>query len=97
MSGLCAVPRITGRSGVSARARCARTRSSSIAALICSSGITEILFSSCDVRNPSKKNITGTRASSVAACATSARSCASCTEAAASIAKPTMRALITSE
>ena len=56
-----------------------------------------ILFSSCDVRNPSKKNITGTRDSSVAICATSARSCDSCTEVAASIAKPTIRALITSE
>ena len=97
MSGLWAVPRMTGRSGVSPRARWARTRSSSIAARICSSGIRLILFSSCDVRNPSKKNSTGTRDSSVATCATSARSCASCTDDAASIAKPTMRALITSE
>ena len=55
------------------------------------------MFSSCDVRNPSKKKITGTRDSSVATCATSARSCDSCTEVAASIANPTMRALITSE
>ena len=55
------------------------------------------MLSSCDVRNPSKKNITGTRASSVATCATSARSCASCTDDAASIPQPTIRALITSE
>ena len=57
----------------------------------------EILFSSCEVRKPSKKYMIGTRDSSVTTCATSARSCASCTDAAASIAKPVMRALITSE
>ncbi len=64
---------------------------------MCASGMSVILFSSCDVRNPSKKNINGTLDSRVAACATSAKSCASWTDAAASIPKPVMRALITSE
>ncbi len=66
-------------------------------ARICASGMTAILFSSWEVRKPSKKKMTGTRDSSVAACAINARSCASCTDAAASIAKPVIRALITSE
>ena len=39
----------------------------------------------------------GTRASKVAACATSARSCASCTDAALSKAKPVARTAMTSE
>ncbi len=55
------------------------------------------MFSSCDVRNPSKKCTNGTRVWSVAACATSARSWASCTEAEASSAKPVWRTAITSE
>ncbi len=55
------------------------------------------MFSSCEVRKPSKKCTNGTRVRSVAACATSARSCASCTDAAASSAKPVWRTAITSE
>ena len=55
-----------------------------------------ILSISCDVRKPSKKWRNGTRARSVAACATSAKSCASWTEPAASIAQPVVRACITS-
>ena len=53
-------------------------------------------FTSCEVRKPSKKCRNGTRARSVAACATSAKSCASCTDDAHSIAKPVVRAAITS-
>ena len=56
-----------------------------------------MVFSSCEVRKPSKKCRNGTRVRSVAACAMSARSCASCTEAAASSAKPVCRTAITSE
>ncbi len=55
------------------------------------------MFSSCDVRNPSKKCTNGTRVASVAACATRARSWASWTEAEASSAKPVCRTAITSE
>ena len=55
------------------------------------------MFSSCEVRNPSKKCTNGTRVASVAACATSARSCASCTDAEASCANPVCRTAITSE
>ncbi len=55
------------------------------------------MFSSCDVRNPSKKCTNGTRVDSVAACATSARSWASWTEAEASSANPVWRTAITSE
>ena len=55
------------------------------------------MFSSCEVRNPSKKCTNGTRVASVAACATSARSCASWTDAEASIAKPVWRTAMTSE
>ena len=55
------------------------------------------MFSSCEVRNPSKKCTNGTRVRSVAACATSAMSCASCTDADASRAKPVWRTAITSE
>ena len=55
------------------------------------------MFSSCEVRNPSKKCTNGTRVWSVAACATSARSWASWTEAEASSAKPVWRTAITSE
>jgi hypothetical protein len=55
------------------------------------------VFSSCEVRNPSKKCTNGTRVRSVAACATRARSCASCTDAEASSAKPVCRIAITSE
>jgi hypothetical protein len=55
------------------------------------------VFSSCEVRNPSKKCTNGTRVASVAACATSARSCASWTDAEASSANPVCRTAITSE
>ncbi len=55
------------------------------------------MFSSCEVRNPSKKCTNGTRVESVTACATSARSCASWTDAEASSAKPVCRTAITSE
>jgi len=56
-----------------------------------------ILATSCEVRNPSKKCRKGTRARSVAECATAARSCASCTDPEASRAKPVWRQAITSE
>ena len=55
------------------------------------------MFSSCEVRKPSKKCTNGTRVASVAACATSARSCASCTDVEASSANPVCRTAITSE
>ena len=55
------------------------------------------MFSSCDVRKPSKKWMNGTRAFKVAACAISAKSCASCTLPEASMAKPVARVAITSE
>ncbi len=55
------------------------------------------MFSSCEVRKPSKKCRNGTRVRSVAACATRARSCASWTEADASSANPVWRTAITSE
>ena len=55
------------------------------------------MFSSCEVRKPSKKWTNGTRVRSVAACATSARSCASCTDADESSAKPVCRTAMTSE
>ena len=55
------------------------------------------MFSSWEVRNPSKKCTNGTRVAIVAACATSARSWASCTDAEESIANPVCRTAITSE
>ena len=54
------------------------------------------MFTSCEVRKPSKKWRNGTRERSVAAWATSAKSWASWTEPAASIAQPVARACITS-
>jgi hypothetical protein len=57
----------------------------------CSTGTT-----SWEVRKPSKKCMTGTRDSSVAACAISAMSITSCTEFDDSIAQPVARQLITS-
>ena len=51
---------------------------------------------SCEVRKPSKKCSTGTRESSVTACAMAAKSCASCTDADDSIEKPVPRTAITS-
>ena len=56
-----------------------------------------MVFSSCEVRKPSKKWMKGTRERSVAAWATSARSWASWTESDARSAKPVPRAAITSE
>ena len=88
---------MNGRSGDSARPRCARTSSSGTSARTSSSESSSIVFSSCEVRNPSKKCTNGTRVRSVAACATSARSWASCTDAEASSAKPVWRTAITSE
>ncbi len=97
MSGFCAVPRSTGWSGVSARARwLAIAVSSIIAASIVSSSVA-IFAISWDVRNPSKNDRNGIRARSVAACATQARSCASWTLPAHSIAKPVDRHVMTSE
>ena len=97
MSGFCAVPRMNGRSGDRDRARCARTSSSEISARTSSSSSISIVWSSCEVRKPSKKCTNGTRVSSVAAWATSARSWASWTDAAESSAKPVWRTAITSE
>ena len=88
---------MNGRSGESARPRCARTSSSGTSARRSSSESISIVFSSCEVRNPSKKCTNGTRVASVAACATSARSWASWTDAEASSAKPVWRTAITSE
>ncbi len=56
-----------------------------------------MVFSSCEVRKPSKKWTNGTRVRSVAAWATSARSWASCTEAEDSSANPVWRTAMTSE
>src|SRR5579875_1484098 len=85
-----------GCSGLSARARCARTRSSRIMLRISSSESKYRVLSSCDVRKPSKKCRKGTRDFSVAAWAISAESWASCTEPDASMAKPALRTAITS-
>ena len=95
-SGFWALPRSIGRSGSSPRERCACTRSSSIMALICSTVGSSTVFSSWLVRNPSKKCRKGTRQASVAACAMTAMSAASCTLGEQSIAKPVVRAAITS-
>ena len=54
------------------------------------------MFSSCEVRKPSKKCTNGTRVASEAAWATSARSWASCTQEEASRANPVCRTAITS-
>ncbi len=97
MSGFWAVPRMYGRSGESPRPRWSRTSSTGTSARSSSSETSSIVFSSCEVRKPSKKCTNGTRDSSVAACATAARSCASCTDAEHSRAKPVWRAAITSE
>ena len=86
-----------GRSGLSARARCSRMSCSDTSARISSSSSGSIVFSSCEVRKPSKKCRNGTRDLSVVACATSAKSLASCTEAEHSRAKPVWRTCITSE
>ena len=52
---------MNGRSGESARPRCARTSSSGTSARRSSSESSSIVFSSCEVRNPSKKWTNGTR------------------------------------
>ena len=54
------------------------------------------MFSSCEVRNPSKKCRNGTRASSVAICAIRALSCASCTDPEENNVNPVGRQVITS-
>ena len=92
MSGFCAVPRSTGWSGVSARARCAATASASISPRRSSSPRIAILETSCEVRKPSKKCRNGMRVSRVAACAMAARSCASWTDPDASSATPGLAA-----
>ena len=56
-----------------------------------------MVFSSCEVRNPSKKCTNGIRVASVAAWAASARSCASWTDVEASSANPVCRTAITSD
>ena len=55
------------------------------------------MFSSCEVRKPSKKWTNGTRVRRVATWAITARSWHSCTDADASSAKPVWRTAITSE
>ncbi len=97
VSGFCAVPRSTGRSGVSPRSRCRRTSSGSISAERSSSGSASILAISCDVRKPSKKWRNGTREASVEAWAIAAKSWASWTEPEPSMAKPVCRQAMTSE
>ncbi|MNX94145.1 hypothetical protein D3C86_1263680 [compost metagenome] len=54
------------------------------------------MFTSWEVRKPSKKWMKGTRHCRVTLWATKAKSCASCTEPEASMAKPVLRAAITS-
>ncbi len=88
---------MNGRSGESARRRWAATSSSSISARRSSSESFSIFATSCEVRNPSKKWRKGTRASRVAIVEIAAMSCASCTDEEQSIAKPVVRAAITSE
>jgi hypothetical protein len=95
-SGFWAVPRTTGRSGVSALSRKSRIASSGASARRSSSDSRLMLWISCEVRNPSKKWMNGMRARRVATWATSARSCASCTDAEASMAHPVVRACMTS-
>ncbi len=96
-SGFWAVPRSTGCSGSSARLRWAAIASSFTIARSCSSDSSAIFATSCEVRNPSKKWMNGTRARSVAAWATAARSCASCTEPEARSPSPICRQAMTSE
>ena len=67
-----------------------------MSAASCSSLIFVSVFSSCDVRKPSKKWTNGIRARSVAACATAAMSCDSCTEAELSRQTPVWRMAMTS-
>ncbi len=76
--------------------RWARTSSSRTSACRSSSASSAILFTSCEVRKPSKKWTNGTRDASVAMCEMAARSWASCTEEEASIAQPVDRVAITS-
>jgi len=61
-----------------------------------SSAMSSMRLISCDVRNPSKKCRNGTRERNEAVCDTAAKSWASWTELAQSIAKPVVRAAMTS-
>ena len=97
VSGFSAVPRTTGASGVSPRARWASTSASRTSARSTSWGSSSMVLTSWLVRNPSKKCRNGTRLRRLAAWAISAKSWASCTDEAHSIAQPVIRALITSE
>ena len=72
------------------------TKFSSIMARISSKDSCSILATSWEVRNPSKKCINGMRDSKVASCAIKPKSMTSCTEHEQSMAKPVMRADITS-
>ena len=96
MSGFCAVPRVTGCSGLSAAARKAFSASRSSIAVRAASSISSIFWISCDVRKPSKKCRNGTRALSETMWAMPARSITSCTDEVASMAKPVWRVAITS-
>jgi hypothetical protein len=96
-SGFCAVPRTTGWSGVSARARWEATRSSVMSFLRSESSSSSILATSWEVRKPSKKWRNGIRLLSEARWEMSAKSWASWTEPEASSPKPVWRTAITSE
>ena len=96
MSGFCAVPRVTGCSGLSARRRNSASASRSSIAVRAASSISSIFWISCEVRKPSKKCRNGTRDLSVTMCATPARSITSCTDEVASMANPVWRVAMTS-
>ncbi len=97
VSGFCDVPRITGWSGDSPRARCPSSAPASTRDPSTSSSSSSSFWISCEVRKPSKKCRNGTLARSVAAWATAARSWASWGEPDASMAMPVVRAAMTSE
>ncbi len=95
-SGFCAVPRMTGASGVSARARCCSTSASGIIRRRSASSSISIFDTSCEVRKPSKKCRKGMRLRIEARCAMAAKSWASCTLPEQSRPNPVCRTAITS-
>mmetsp|Transcript_97806 Transcript_97806/g.276849 ORF Transcript_97806/g.276849 Transcript_97806/m.276849 type:complete len:372 (-) Transcript_97806:35-1150(-) len=95
-SGFWLLPRMMGCSGERADFRCALRASWSMRLCIWAVFRYWIVLISWDVRKPSWKCTMGTRALSVARCATSARSWQSCTHWLESMPQPVARAAITS-
>ena len=88
MSEFWAVPRVTGFSGFNARLRNSDNALVSSSLMSASSSIISIFWISCEVRNPSKKCMNGTRDLMAIRWAMPARSITSCTLPEASMAKP---------